>query len=79
VRLQPADADGWFDDRNHHTMHSALGWTESVLNTAYRLNAGTAYTCDMYWPNSTSGNNMMYFAGPDYQYIMGEFIEDGSI
>lgn len=77
VRLTPADADGWFDDRNHHTMHSALGWTESCLNTAFKLSAGVAYTCDMYWPNSSSGYGQIYYCDPAYHGIVGEFLEDG--
>ena len=79
VRLQPADADGWFDDRNHHTMHSVMVWTESVVNTAFRLNAGVAYYCDMWWPNASLGYNENYYTDPQYHFIAGEFIEDGSL
>jgi hypothetical protein len=75
VRCVPADALGFADDRNHHAMHGALGWTESVINTAYQLNAGVAYYAEMYWPNSSSGYNQAYFSGQDYHYIMGEFLE----
>lgn len=75
VRCVPLDALGFGDDRNHHSMHSALGWTEGVINTAYQLNAGVAYYAEMYWPASCSGYNMIHFAGPDYHCIMGEFIE----
>jgi hypothetical protein len=79
VRLVPTDALGFGDDRNHHCMHSALGWTEQVINTAYQLAAGTAYYAEMYWPNSSMGYNQAYWAGPDYHYIMGEFVGEGSI
>ena len=60
-------------------MHSAQGWTESCINTVYRLAANTAYYAEMYWPNASSGYNQSYFAGPDYQYISGEFVGEGSI
>ena len=79
VRCVPLDADGRGDDRNHCAQHSALGWCESVINTAYRLNAGVAYYAEMYWPNSSSGYNQDYYAGIDYQYISGEFLEDGAL
>lgn len=79
VRCVPLDADGYGDDRNHHAMHSALSWTESVINTVYRLNAGTAYYTEMYWPNASSGYNQTYFASQDYHYIMGEFVAEGTL
>lgn len=79
VRCVPLDANGEGDDRNHHAMHSALGWTESVVNTVYRLNAGTAYYAEMYWPNASSGFNQGYFSGQDYHCIMGEFVAEGSL
>lgn len=79
VRLVPLDLDGAGDDRMHHCMHSAQGWTESALNTVYRLGAGIAYYAEMYWPNASSGYNQSYFSGQDYHYIMGEFVGEGSI
>jgi hypothetical protein len=78
VRIVPLDLDGAGDDRCHHAMHSALGWTESCLDTVYRLAAGVAYYAEMYWPNSSSGYNQSYWAGQDYHYIMGEFVGEGA-
>lgn len=79
VVLSPADANGTSEDRNHCSQHSLLGWCESVLNTAYRLNAGVAYTCSMWWPNATAGFNQGYYTGGEYHCIMGEFVGEGSI
>ena len=79
VRCVPLDADGKGDDRNHCAQHSALSWNEHVINTAYRLNAGTPYYAEMYWPNSSSGYNQQYYAHGYYHYILGEFIEDGAL
>jgi hypothetical protein len=79
VRCVPLDADGRGDDRNHHCIHSALSWTEQVINTAYRLNAGVAYYCEMYWPASANAGTWNYHCYPEYHYISGEFLEDGSL
>lgn len=79
VRCVPLDADGRGDDRNHMCLHAALSWTEQVINTAYRLNAGTAYYCESYWPNSCNAGTWNYHCYPEYSYIFGEFIEDGSL
>lgn len=79
VRCVPLDADNRGDDRNHMCIHSALSWQESVINTAYRLNANTAYYCEMYWPNSVNAGTWNYHTWYEYHYIFGEFIEDGSL
>lgn len=79
VRCVPADADGKNDDRNHMCIHSALSWTEQVINTAYRLNANTAYYVEEYWPNSVNAGTWNYHCYPEYHYMYGEFIEDGSL
>ena len=79
VRLSPLDADGRGDDRNHMCLHPALSWTEQVINTAYRLNAGTPYYCEIFWPNACNAGTWYYHVYQDYHYIAGEFIEDGSL
>src|SRR3954453_5006559 len=79
VRISPADALGATEDRNHHCLHSALGWTEQVINTAYRLNAATSYYAEMYWPCATNGGSWNYYTASVFHYIMGEFVEDGPL
>lgn len=79
VRCVPLDADGRGDDRNHMCLHSALSWTEQVINTAYRLNAGTPYYAEQYWPNSANAGTWNYHVYWEYHSIMGEFIEDGAL
>jgi hypothetical protein len=74
LQLSPADADGVSQDWNHGCIHSALSWQESSIHTAYRLNAGVAYTVTEYWGYS-QGYNQGWWSGPDYCYIMGEFVE----
>jgi len=76
IYLTPADAYGWYDDRNHICVHSAIGWSEQTITTAFRLNAGIAYTAYIWWPNSTKGWNQSWWGGKDYFYIKGEFYED---
>lgn len=79
VRCVPLDADGRGDDRNHMCQHAALSWTEQVINTAYRLNAGTAYYVEQYWPNSANAGTWNYHTYPEYHFISGEFIAEGSL
>jgi hypothetical protein len=79
VRLVPLDADGRGDDRNHMASHNALQWNESVINTAYRLNAGVPYYVEMYWPSSSSGYNQQYWCAADFLTLTAEFYEDGSL
>jgi hypothetical protein len=78
VQLSPADADGKSIDYAHHRLHNALGWQQSCLDTAFKLNANTAYTCAMYFRDRQAGT-VYYFTGPEYCYISGEFIAEGSI
>ena len=79
VRLVPLDALGQGDDRNHHCQHPALGYCESIINTAYRLNANTAYYAEMFWPCASNGYTQQYATAPEWLYILGEFVEDGSL
>jgi hypothetical protein len=79
LRLVPLDADGRGDDRNHICIHNALSWQEMCFNSAYRLNAGVAYYAEMYWPQSANAGTWGVWTGPDYTFIFGEFIEDGSL
>ena len=81
VSCNPVDANGWGGgggDWNHMSQHSAQGWQESCIDTAYRLNANTTYTAGMYWGYSQGWTQQIYTGG-DYTYISGEFIEDGSL
>lgn len=79
VRCVPLDADGRGDDRNHMCIHSALSWTEQVINTAYRLRPSVPYYAEAYWPNSVNAGTWNYHTYPEYHFISGEFIEDGAL
>ena len=78
VQLSPADATGWSIDYAHHRLHSALGWQQSCIDTAFKLNASTTYTATMYFRDRQAGT-VYYFTGPEYCTISGEFIAEGSL
>jgi hypothetical protein len=78
VKLDPADADGNYQDYAHHRLHSALGWQQSCLDTAFRLNAGQAYLATMVFRDRQAGT-VYYWTGPDYCTISGEFVGEGSL
>jgi hypothetical protein len=77
VFLTPNDADNVNLAIAYLPLHSALSWNESCIDTAHRLNAGVAYKAQMRW-RANSGYSHGFWTGPDYCYIMGEFVEDGS-
>lgn len=78
VNLAPADANGNSIDYAHHRLHNAIGWQQSCLDTAFKLNANTAYTASMYFRDRQAGT-VQYYGGPEYCMIAGEFIAEGSI
>jgi hypothetical protein len=78
VRLDPPDADGVSIEYGHHRLHSALGWQQSCIDAAFRLNPNTHYEATMYFRDRQAGT-VSYFTGPDYCTIGGEFIAEGSL
>jgi|tagenome__1003787_1003787.scaffolds.fasta_scaffold20741469_2 hypothetical protein len=78
VILSPADADGMSQAWNHLCLHPALGWQESCIDTIFRLQANTTYTVSMCWGYSQGGTQALY-AGPDFTYLLGEFVGEGQI
>jgi hypothetical protein len=78
VNLNVADANGIQNEYAHHRLHSALGWEQSCIDTAYRLAANTSYLATMVFGYRQAGT-VYYWTGPDYCTIQGEFIGEGSL
>jgi hypothetical protein len=78
VTLNMADVNGINSEFAHMHLHSALGWNVSCIDTAYRLNANTTYLATMYMRDRQAGT-WYYWSGPNYSYISGEFIAEGSL
>jgi hypothetical protein len=78
VKLEPADALGVSSDYAHHRLHASLGWEQSCIDAAYKLNPMTTYWATMYFRDRQAGT-VNYFSGPDYCTISGEFIAEGSL
>jgi hypothetical protein len=77
VNITPTDADGWVNDYNHMSKHSAQGWQESCLDTVFKLNAGVAYTATMMFGYCNAGTWSVYGGG--FSYIQGEFVGEGAL
>jgi hypothetical protein len=75
VSLNRADALGVSTYYAHHCMHSALGWQQSVIDAAFLLSPGVAYTASMAW-GSSQGFQQYQYVGPEYTQIMGELIAE---
>jgi hypothetical protein len=78
VQLSPADADGIQNHYAHGRLHSAIGWEQSCIDAAYRLNPSTSYTATMMYGYRQAGSHY-YWTGPDYTTIAGEFVAEGSL
>jgi hypothetical protein len=78
IQLSPADANGQSIDYGHHCLHNAVGWRQQAIDTAFRLNASTAYTATLYFRDRQAGT-VYYWTGATYTYIAGEFIGEGSV
>jgi len=78
VFITPNDADNVSQSIAYVPTHSAQSWQESCIDTAHRLNAATAYKAQIRWLGNGGWNNG-FWTGGTYSYIMGEFLEDGSL
>lgn len=78
VRLSQPDENGIQDEYNYHRLHSALSWQQSCLDTAFKLKANTYYEATAYF-GGRSGGTIYRWGGPEYTYIKGEFIGEGSL
>ena len=78
VKCSPADMDGVADEYCHGRLHSFIQWQHYALDTVYKLAANTTYTATMYFGYRQAGTVYMYY-GPNYTYISGEFIAEGSL
>jgi hypothetical protein len=78
VRLSPADALGVSQEMGHGRLHVIPSWQHYAIDTVYKLNANTTYTAAMWFEYHQAGTVMIYL-GPEYTYIGGEFIAEGSL
>ena len=79
VQLGPtADVNGIQNQYAHHRLHSAVSWQQSCIDTVYYLNPNTTYAATMRFRDRQAGT-VYYFTGPNYCYISGEFIAEGSL
>lgn len=78
IRCSPADLDGIADQSSHGRLHSAISWQHYACDAVYRLAANTTYTANPYFAYRQGGTIYAYY-GPNYMYIGGEFIAEGSL
>lgn len=79
VALNRADVNGWSQDYAHMTAYNGCSWTESCIDTAFRVAAGIPYTAYAYWPNASNGGTQVYYTGPEFHSLQGEFCADGRV
>lgn len=79
VRISPVDLDGQSGpDQAYLPLHSAIGYQCSVIDTAFRLAAGVAYTAAAYWEGSW-GYTQQNYAHAVWDYISGELVGEGVV
>ena len=64
---------------NYLSLHSTIGWQESVMDIVYPLSAGVAYTAGLVWANFGGAGTHSIWTGGGYTFIAGEFVGEGAI
>ena len=78
IKLEPADENGVSQEFAHHRLHSALGWQQSCIDTAFKLKANQYYIATMTFRDRQAGS-VYYWTGPDYCTLSAEYIAEGSL
>jgi hypothetical protein len=78
IRCTPADVNGISEEMSHGRLHAIPSWQHYACDAVYRLAANTTYTAAVYFAYRQGGTIYAYY-GPNYMYIGGEFIAEGSL